>query len=1054
MLLNISKSPLLRDITLRLCAAIMSNNRGLADECLEQLLVNEEQQEEKEGETAAVRSLTSRFDLTRDLAAATSVQSSRIPLLVQEHPSVFTFSASSMGGGGGGADGNVGPSRQVLGRLIITLSHLVSNNQSIVFDLLRPRLIAGGEALPMETAEDKDTAPISSDAKDPSEPSLTAAASVVAESKEVASALSSSTLLLSPTLERKEPGRVVADAKTEGKSTGALLELFVSLLSHEIVLTDPRNLLELTNFVEKVTSPLERLPLDGSAASDVKPELDAKRANDSKPVKVPVVGMEKESLRSLCDVLLSDYCTKEIFDRVTAAISRLAKIKANQNIICDLLVEVTQDLALQSQGKLEGVFSSLSTAPPSSSSAGGVVAKVQPQLKSAPGDPPLPPSPPPIARLPTNQLPLGKVGGKQHERFLRSVQTLQSIAEKTDKKLIELIPVDQTTHLWSALEMVALQLRKYLSDDEEGDDEQTQKAAGGSAEEQPLAKSKPQSALTSLLTRLLPVIEAFILIHTSDIATEPSTLNTTPVVAAKASPASSPLSSSAAVAGGGGESPSTAAGAASTSSPRTSAVPGLRYRNNPLYQSMNLSLVTAEERSNSLHRTNSLQKVASTSSLERTNSSSSTQMTRAQRLLYFVQTHRGILNLLIRSRPALLDGSFSILMRVPQLRTHLIFENKRKYFFSQLKKIQQDRGRRMGGAHLNLRREHVFEDSYHQLRMRNAEEMRGRLQVNFHGEEGIDAGGLTREWYLVLSKAICNANYALFTAAADGATFQPNPHSKINPDHLDYFKFVGRVVGKAICDEQLMDVHFTRSFYKHVLGVPVDLLDIEAVEPDYYKSLKQILDMPIEDLGVELTFSAENVFVGKHDVVDLIPDGRTVAVTDENKHDYARLVAQHRMTTAIRSQIDAFLDGFYDLVPPHLVTIFSPTELELLICGLPDVDIEDLHANTEYTNFQPVDAAIVWFWEVLRAFNREEKALFLQFVTGTSKVPLDGFAHLQGMRGEQRFSIHRAYGNPGMLPAAHTCFNQLDLPAYGSLEEMREKLLLAIKEGSEGFGFA
>ena len=153
-------------------------------------------------------------------------------------------------------------------------------------------------------------------------------------------------------------------------------------------------------------------------------------------------------------------------------------------------------------------------------------------------------------------------------------------------------------------------------------------------------------------------------------------------------------------------------------------------------------------------------------------------------------------------------------------------------------------------------------------------------------------------------------------------------------------------------------------------------------------------------------------------------------------------------------QIEAFLDGFYQLVPPELISIFSPTELELLICGLPDVDVDELCANTEYHQYRSTDAMIVWFWEVLRGFNREERALFLQFVTGTSKVPLDGFANLQGMRGVQRFSIHRAYGDSANLPSAHTCFNQLDLPAYSSQEDLRAKLLMAIKEGSEGFGFS
>ncbi|CAE7632247.1 unnamed protein product [Symbiodinium microadriaticum] len=210
--------------------------------------------------------------------------------------------------------------------------------------------------------------------------------------------------------------------------------------------------------------------------------------------------------------------------------------------------------------------------------------------------------------------------------------------------------------------------------------------------------------------------------------------------------------------------------------------------------------------------------------------------------------------------------------------------------------------------------------------------MRGRLVVNFHDEEGIDAGGLTREWYAVLSREIFNPNYCLFTGAADGATFQPNPLSNINTNHLDYFIFVGRVIGKAVVDGQLLDGHFTRL------------------------------------------------------VVDLIPNGRNVSVTDSNKMDYIRLISHHSTTSAIRSQIDCFLQGFHDLVPAELISIFSPTELELIISGLPDIDIDDLRVNTDYHQYRVSEPCIVWFWDVLRSFTREEKALFLQFITGTSKV--------------------------------------------------------------------
>jgi E3 ubiquitin-protein ligase HUWE1 len=118
----------------------------------------------------------------------------------------------------------------------------------------------------------------------------------------------------------------------------------------------------------------------------------------------------------------------------------------------------------------------------------------------------------------------------------------------------------------------------------------------------------------------------------------------------------------------------------------------------------------------------------------------------------------------------------------------------------------------------------------------------------------------------------------------------------------------------------------------------------------------------------------------------LIPNGRELPVTDENKAEYIRLLAHHRTTAAIKAQTESFLDGFYDLVPPELITIFSPSELELLICGLPDIDVEELRINTEYHQYRATDPIIQWFWDALRGFSREERASFLMFVTGTSKV--------------------------------------------------------------------
>ena len=420
-------------------------------------------------------------------------------------------------------------------------------------------------------------------------------------------------------------------------------------------------------------------------------------------------------------------------------------------------------------------------------------------------------------------------------------------------------------------------------------------------------------------------------------------------------------------------------------------------------------------------------------------------------LIEFVSANKVLLNALIRNNAGLLDKGLRALIQVPRCRHLLDFDVKRHWFKTQVRRLRQHASRRHGSLRLHIRRKHVFEDAYHQLRLRNADEMRGRLHITFRNEEGVDAGGLSREFFGILAKEIFNPNYALFTSTEDGSTFQPNQNSSINPDHLSYFRFVGRIVGKAVSDGYLLDAHFTRSLYKHMLGIKPTHHDMEAIDPDYYKNLKTILEYDLEDIGLDLTFSIEDHSFGRSRILDLIPDGRHVQVTEQTKAKYVSLVCQHRMTTAISSQIKAYLDGFYELVSPDLIAIFTPRELELLISGLPDIDVHDLKQNTDYVGWKATDKQIQWFWNVLFSLSRNQKAAFLQFVTGSSKVPLAGFGELPGMRGVQKFSIHKASGSSGALMSAHTCFNSLDLPVYNSEEEMREKLLYAIAEGGGTF---
>ncbi|KAF2639170.1 hypothetical protein P280DRAFT_55468 [Massarina eburnea CBS 473.64] len=417
----------------------------------------------------------------------------------------------------------------------------------------------------------------------------------------------------------------------------------------------------------------------------------------------------------------------------------------------------------------------------------------------------------------------------------------------------------------------------------------------------------------------------------------------------------------------------------------------------------------------------------------------------------FTEDHRKILNDLVRQNPKLMSGTFSLLVRNSKV---LEFDNKRNYFSRKIHTRTPDRQSHQP-LQLAIRRDLVFMDSFKSLYFKSADEMKyGKLSIRFHGEEGVDAGGVTREWFQVIARQMFNPNYALFIpVASDRTTFHPNRLSSVNQEHLMFFKFIGRIIGKALYEGRVLDCHFSRAVYKRILGRPVNLKDMETLDLEYYKSLLWMLENDITDIITE-TFSTEVEDFGKTEVMDLKENGRNIPVTEENKHEYVRLITEHRLTGAVHEQLEHFLKGFHDIIPAELISIFSEQELELLISGLPDINIEDWKANTEYHNYTQNSPQIHWFWRAVRSFDKEEQAKLLQFVTGTSKVPLNGFKELEGMNGFSKFNIHRDYGSKDRLPSSHTCFNQLDLPEYEDYEALKKALYTAMTAGGEYFGFA
>jgi E3 ubiquitin-protein ligase NEDD4 len=326
-----------------------------------------------------------------------------------------------------------------------------------------------------------------------------------------------------------------------------------------------------------------------------------------------------------------------------------------------------------------------------------------------------------------------------------------------------------------------------------------------------------------------------------------------------------------------------------------------------------------------------------------------------------------------------------------------------------------------GQCHVKVRRSHIFEDSYAEIMRQSATDLKKRLMIKFDGEDGLDYGGLSREFFFLLSHEMFNPFYCLFEYSAhDNYTLQINPHSGINPEHLNYFKFIGRVVGLAIFHRRFLDAFFIGALYKMMLNKPVALSDMEGVDADFHRSLQWMLDNPIEGV-LEQTFSTEDERFGVTNVEDLKPGGRDIDVTDVNKKEYVDLMVKWRIQKRIDEQFQAFITGFHELIPAELVNVFDERELELLIGGIAEIDVEDWKKHTDYRGYTESDEVIKFFWQTIRSWDGEQKSRLLQFATGTSRIPVNGFKDLQGSDGPRRFTIEKQ-GEAGNLPKSHTWY--------------------------------
>ncbi|KAK3543333.1 hypothetical protein QTP70_018059, partial [Hemibagrus guttatus] len=389
------------------------------------------------------------------------------------------------------------------------------------------------------------------------------------------------------------------------------------------------------------------------------------------------------------------------------------------------------------------------------------------------------------------------------------------------------------------------------------------------------------------------------------------------------------------------------------------------------------------------------------------------------------------------------------------------FEAKLRNFYRKLE--TKGYGQGPGKVKLIIRRDHLLEDAFNQIMCYSRKDLqRSKLYVSFVGEEGLDYSGPSREFFFLVSRELFNPYYGLFEYSAnDTYTVQISPMSAFVDNHHEWFRFSGRILGLALIHQYLLDAFFTRPFYKGLLRIPCDLSDLEFLDEEFHQSLQWMKDNDIENM-LDLTFTVnEEVFGQNRNNVEgfyfpplqitereLKPGGAGVPVCEKNKKEYIERMVKWRIERGVAQQTESLVRGFYEVVDVRLVSVFDARELELVIAGTAEIDLADWRNNTEYRGgYHDGHMVIRWFWAAVERFNNEQRLRLLQFVTGTSSVPYEGFASLRGSNGPRRFCVEK-WGKVTSLPRAHTCFNRLDLPPYHSFSMLYEKVLTAVEETS------
>ena len=355
-----------------------------------------------------------------------------------------------------------------------------------------------------------------------------------------------------------------------------------------------------------------------------------------------------------------------------------------------------------------------------------------------------------------------------------------------------------------------------------------------------------------------------------------------------------------------------------------------------------------------------------------------------------------------------------------------------------------------GAEQIDINRIHILRDSLMKIKEINIFK---EWKINFIGETNYDAGGILREWFTTLFKALEDEKLQLFIKSeTETFSYIINPLLKRNSNNYKYFSLIGKLMAKALIDNITVNICFNKLIYKMILQEKIETNELVFINQPLYNSLQNMSGIGNMDLGIYYNIELKDCNNNIHSF-DIKNNGINIEV--QNFNDYIKERIDF-MTSLYEPFIKRIRDSLFSIIPKEVIQSFTSDQLELLINGRPFIDIEDWKQFTEYREPYNINhQIIIWFWNIISQLSQLELSNLLMFATGSSRVPLGGFEQLESNRGTiSRFTIECIPYIPHQKNyiKAHTCFNRLDIPNFKTKNELKEAIFFICNNKILGFG--